>query len=83
MRKKRKQMSWKHIAKPAYYLMKYCLMLSCLLLALSLLVAVYTGELSARNCRQFFLYAELFRTPQSILLVASIGALYIDEVLRK
>ena len=83
MRKKLKQISCKNVTKPAYLLMKYALMFSCLLLSASLLVAVYTGGFSARSCRQYFLYAELFRTPQSILLVASIGALYIDQAFKK
>ena len=62
--------------------MRASLMLSCALLAASLLLAVYAGPLTAYNVHILKLSADLYRAPQGVLLVASLGALIVDSKLK-
>lgn len=66
--------------KMALLIIKFGLSLSCLLLAASLLVGVYAGELTSRTYELHYLYSELYRTPLGILLLSSLGALIINEL---
>ncbi|MGM9521269.1 MAG: hypothetical protein ACI3VB_02175 [Oscillospiraceae bacterium] len=70
------------VSPPAVKIYKISLILSCIMLAASLLILVYAGELTAHTYRLHYLGAELYRTPQAILLAASIGALIIDDMLK-
>lgn len=83
MRKKfRRLLSGKNIAPPARWLMRTSLALSCALLALSLVLAVWAGPLTARNVHILRLSADLYRAPQGVLLVAFLGALIVDAKMK-
>lgn len=83
MRKKlRRLLSGKNITPPARWLMRTSLALSCVLLALSLVLAVWAGPLTARNVHILRLSADLYRAPQGVLLVAFLGALIVDAKMK-
>ncbi len=83
MRKKlRRLFSGENISQPARRLLRGCLALSCVLLALSLVLAVWAGPLTARNVHILRLSADLYRAPQGVLLVASLGALIVDAKMK-
>lgn len=83
MRKKlRRFLSGKNISPPARWLMRVSLALSCALLALSLVLAVWAGPLTARNVHILKLSADLYRAPQGVLLVAFLGALIVDAKMK-
>lgn len=71
-------LSGKNISKPARTLLRASLTLSCVLLAASLLLAVYAGPQTAYSVHILKLSADLYRAPQGVLLVASLGALIVD-----
>ncbi len=72
----------RRLSRPAYYLIKGGLMLSCLILAAALALSVHTGPLSAHNVHTHRLIADLYRAPQGILLVSSLGALIVEDRLQ-
>ncbi len=67
------------ISWPARLLIEGGLILSAVLLAGALLLAVYTGPLTAHNVHIHRLIADLYRTPQSVLLVTHLGALILED----
>ncbi len=75
--------NWEKVPFPAYILIKCSLVLSCFLLAVSLCIGVYAGELTADNVRWFRLYADLYRAPLGLMTLASLGALVINDALNK
>ncbi len=76
------KLSWDCVSRPAVLLIRAGLALSCALLALSLLTAVYAGEITARNIRLFFLYVSLYKAPLGVLFLTTLGALFIDAAVR-
>ncbi len=73
---------WDRVSRPALLLIRGGLALSCVLLALSLLTAVYAGEITARNIRLFFLYVSLYKAPLGVLFLTTLGALCIDAAFK-
>ena len=69
----------RRLSRPAYLLIRYGLIFSCLILAAALLLAVYTGPLTAHNVHIHRLIADLYRTPQAVLLVTHLGALTLED----
>ncbi len=68
---------------PAYLILRLGLILSCLMLASSLLIAVYIGPPGLHNRAAYSLMAQLYREPQSVLLVSSVGALILDGLMKE
>ena len=58
-------------------------LLSCALLALSLLIEVWAGPMTARNVHMYRLAADLYRAPQGVLLAGFVGALIVDTVIKE
>lgn len=71
------------ISRPAYLIMRYGLALCAVMLAACLLIAVYIGPPSLHNHRLYSLMALLYREPQSILLVISLGSLIVDGLIKQ
>ena len=64
---------------PAEFILRLGLGLSALTLAAALLLAVWAGPLGARSVHIHRLVADLYRMPQSVLLVCSLGALIAED----
>lgn len=71
------------ISKPAYHLMRCGLMLCCLLLTACLILCVYAGPPCIQNRRLYALASQLYREPQSVLLIVSLGALCVDGLIKR
>ncbi len=69
----------RRISRPAYLLIKAGLIFSAVLLAADLLLAVYTGPLTAHNVHTHRFLADLYRTPQAVLLITHLGALILED----
>ncbi len=76
-----RQRRFKHrrLSGPAYLMIKAGLLFSAALLAAALLLAVYTGPLTAHNVHIHRFIADLYRLPQSVLLVTHLGALILED----
>lgn len=79
----RRSPSGDNISPPARIMMRAGLILSCLMLSASLLIAVYAGEPTLHNRFLCSLYAQLYRAPQGVLLVISLGALCVDGLIKQ
>ncbi len=73
----------KGISPPAKALLRYALALSALLLAASLLITVYAGDLNAHSARLLRLAADIYRAPLGVIFLSGLGALYIDDVVKR
>ena len=67
------------MSRPAYLLIKYCLIASCFILVLSLITFVFAGRFSTYTYELYYLGKSLFDAPVGILLVAAIGSVCIEE----
>ena len=74
--------SGENISRPALLIIRGSVMLSCALLALSLLMEVWAGPMTARNVHIYRLAADLYRAPQGVLLAGFVGALIVDSVIK-
>lgn len=72
-----------NISKPALLIIRGSVILSCVLLALSLLMEVWAGPMTARNIHIFRLAADLYRAPQGVLLAGFVGALIVDSIIKE
>ncbi len=81
--KLRKIFSGEGFSAPAYFILRCGLVLSCLMLAASLLIAVYIGPPGLHNHTTYSLVAQLYREPQSVILVTSLGALIVDRLMKE
>ncbi len=75
-------LSLRGVSPEARRMVRWSLALSCAILALALLYGVYIGPLNAGNVQSHRLLADLYRAPQGVLLVSSLGALIVDSSLR-
>ncbi len=69
----------RRLSPPAEFILRLGLTLSALMLAAALLLAVWAGPLDPRNIHIHRLAADLYRTPQSVLLVCALGALIAED----
>ena len=71
------------VSPPARAILVLGISLSCFLLSLSLIIAVYAGDLTPHTYKLHYLYAELYRVPQGILLICFLAALICDDLSRQ
>ena len=71
------------MSRPTYLIIKYSLIVSCILLLASLVVFIRAGEFSASTYKLFDLAKRLYDTPVSILLIAAIASVCVEERLHK
>ncbi len=76
-------LSGENISRPALLMIRGSVLLSCALLALSLLIEVWAGPMTARNVHMYRLAADLYRAPQGVLLAGFVGALIVDTVIKE
>lgn len=67
------------VSPTARALVRGSLAVSCVILAAALLYGVYIGDFSPRDILRHRLLADLYRAPQGVLLVSSLGALIVDS----
>lgn len=82
-KKLRRRHSRQNVSPPARLLMRAGLILSALMLSACLLLIVYQGPPAIHNRRVYALIAQLYRAPQSVLLVSSLGAVCLDGILKQ
>lgn len=71
--------AYERVSPLSRWLLSLSVKVSCAILSLSLLVQVYAGEFSARTYELHYTAAELYRLPQSILLLCAIGSFIISD----
>lgn len=64
----------------AYAVLKFSLMLSCMLMAAAAAAYAMSGGLTVATYRMYHIARELFSLPASILLVATVSSVCIEDV---
>lgn len=83
LKKLRRFLSGENISEPAYQLMRGALIFSVALLVVSLVITLYAGDLTARNVGVLRLAAEIYRAPLGVIIIAAVGAVYIDDIMKR